>query len=203
MIARDDLRLRILHAVRVPGYASGDRVRERAGGTAAQIDEVLLDAQAAGLVTWSRFEDYGGWLLTDAGKKLNERLLAEELDRVGARDVVEPVMGEFDLLNHRIADVCTRWQLADLGIPGSPTSLAATVDELTRIADGWAHLEKRWGPGCRAFGAITTGSPQRSIAPATMPGGNGDRPRLCPPGVVRTPRGSPRHPWPRPLRWPG
>lgn len=142
MTSPDDVRLQVLHTVRILGYAGTSPVSERAGLPAAQVDEALLDAQAAGQVIWTRFEADGGWSLTEAGKAEGEKLLAEELERAGARVVVQSVMTEFEWLNHQVTDACTRWQLAEMGIAETGMSLAETIKELARVGEAWAMLEE-------------------------------------------------------------
>lgn len=142
MTSPDDVRLQVLHAVRILGYAGTSRVSERAGLPAAQVDEALVDAQGAGQVIWTRFGGDGGWSLTEAGKAEGEKLLAEEMEHAGSRVVVESVMAEFESLNHQLTDACTRWQLAEMGIAETGMSLAETLRELARVGEAWAILEE-------------------------------------------------------------
>ncbi|QOR70824.1 hypothetical protein IM660_00425 [Ruania alkalisoli] len=142
MTSPNDVQLQVLHTVRILGYAGNAAVSERAGIPPANVDEALLDAQAAGQVVWSQFENDGGWSLTEAGKTLGEVLLAEELDRAGARVEVEAVRTEFESLNRQVTSACTRWQLTEMGIGEQATSLAETVEELARAGKAWATLEK-------------------------------------------------------------
>lgn len=51
----------------------------------------VLDFEASGWVSRSSFADRSGWSVTDAGRLENERRLATELDRAGARDTVTSV----------------------------------------------------------------------------------------------------------------
>jgi len=125
------------------GYAGSSPVSERAGLPVTQVDGALLDAQAAGQVIWTRFEDDGGWSLTEAGKAAGEKLLAEEMERAGARVAVESVMNEFESLNHQVTGACTRWQLAEMGIAETGTSLAETIKDLARAGEAWAILEEQ------------------------------------------------------------
>ncbi|EMY32449.1 hypothetical protein D477_020113 [Arthrobacter crystallopoietes BAB-32] len=142
MSSPNDVRLQVLHTVRILGYAGTSRVSKRAGLPAVQVDQALLDAQAAGQVIWTRFEDDGGWSLTEAGKALGERLLAEELERADARGEVESVMTGFEPLNRQVTTACTNWQLAEMGIAEPSKNLADTVKELARAAEAWALLEE-------------------------------------------------------------
>ncbi|WP_280402451.1 hypothetical protein [Nocardia carnea] len=138
-----DVRRQVLYALRILGYAGTTHVSERAGVLSAVAEEFLREAHAAGLVTWSRFEDDGGWSLTEAGKTLGEKLLAEELESADARPLAESVMAEFEPLNRLVVDACTRWQLTEMGITEPPTSLADVLSDLSRGSAGWAVLEKR------------------------------------------------------------
>lgn len=138
-----DIRRQVLHALRLLGYGGIAQVSERAGVLPAGAEEFLLEAQAAGQVNWSRFDDDGGWSLTEAGKTLGERLLAEELNGADARPLVESVMAEFEPLNRLVVDACTRWQLTEMGITEPPTSLAGVLSDLSRGSAGWAVLEER------------------------------------------------------------
>lgn len=142
MTPSDDLRSRVLHAVRVLGYAPDARVSERAGVPTAVVGEILLDAQAFGHVTWSRFADDGGWSLTEAGRIEGERHLARELDGANARAFVESVMADFEPLNRRVAAACTRWQLTEMGMAEPPATVTEIVEELSDVADGWVELEE-------------------------------------------------------------
>ena len=152
MTAPNDVRLRVLHAVRILGYAGSSAVSLRAGLPATQVDGALLDAQAAGQVSWTTFEGDGGWSLTEAGKAEGEKLLAEEVERAGARVVVESVMNEFGSLNHQVTDACTRWQLAELGIAETDVSLAETVKDLERSGAAWTILEEQLARRLPRFG---------------------------------------------------
>jgi hypothetical protein len=54
-----------------------------------------------------------GWSLTAAGRIENERLLSEEIDAVGCRDLVQSVYDQFLQLNGQMLQVCTDWQVKD------------------------------------------------------------------------------------------
>lgn len=99
-----------LHGVRVLGGPSVDAVAQRFGLPSAEVREHLLDAQAYG---WVRRHDGFGetWSMTARGRQEEERLLAEELDAAGARDVVAAVHAAFLPVNRRHGQACTDWQL--------------------------------------------------------------------------------------------
>lgn len=104
-----------LHGVRVLGFTSAERVAERYELDAASVEELLLDDEAYGWVRRSSFAGSSGWSVTDAGRGEDERRMRTELDRVGARGLVEQVHTEFRPLNERFGQACTDWQLRPNG----------------------------------------------------------------------------------------
>lgn len=100
-----------LHGVRVLGFPTASRVASRYGLDVDQVDESLLDFEARGWVRRSSFAGDSGWSLTDAGRVENERRLADELDRAGARETVTDVHTAFLPLNRRFGAACTDWQI--------------------------------------------------------------------------------------------
>ncbi len=100
-----------LHGVRVLGFPTASRVAARFRLDADVVQEALLDFEARGWVRSLSFAGSEGWSLTDAGRVENERRLAEELDRAGARDTVVDVHAAFLPLNRRFGAACTDWQV--------------------------------------------------------------------------------------------
>lgn len=103
--------LLVLHAVRVTGMADDATVARRTGINQDKVSELLEDYEAYGWVTHAEFAGTGGWTLTERGRDEDSRRLAEELDRVGARPVVEEAHHVFESLNGRLVKACTDWQL--------------------------------------------------------------------------------------------
>jgi len=143
--------VRVLHAVRVLGYAGTARIAGRSGLPVDTAEDLLLDAGSRGHVTWTQFADEGGWSLTEAGRAEGERLLAAELDDAGARAVVESVLDGFGPLNDLVAAACTRWQLTELGVAATPAALADVLADLARAAEGLAGIEQRLTASLRRF----------------------------------------------------
>lgn len=100
-----------LHGVRVLGFGSSADVAARYRVDAHEVKEHLLDAEAFGWVARAEFAGSRGWSLTDRGRAENERRLAAELAATGARETVAAAYGQFEPLNTRFTDACTRWQL--------------------------------------------------------------------------------------------
>jgi hypothetical protein len=100
-----------LHAVRLLGVAADDAVARRFALDPADTEELLLDHQAFGWISWSEFAGIGGWSLTDSGRAQNERVLAGELEKIGGTETVQEVYRTFLPLNGRLQTACTQWQL--------------------------------------------------------------------------------------------
>jgi hypothetical protein len=133
----------VLHAVRILGYAETARIAARFALPPGPVAEHLLDAEARGWVTHTDFAGDGGWSLTDTGKVHGERLLAADLDECGARAVVVQVHRDFLPHNVSVADACTGWQLAEMGIGETTVTLDETIDRLESAAHALAELETR------------------------------------------------------------
>jgi len=126
-----------LHGARVLGFPTTARIAGRYGLDDAVTREWLLDFEARGWVRRLSFAGTSGWSLTDAGRAENERRLAAELDRAGARATVTAAHASFLPLNERLAAACTRWQLR----PTAADPLAAND-----------HRDWRWDE--RVIGAL-------------------------------------------------
>src|SRR4051812_44901216 len=83
-----DTRLLVLHALRLSGFAATERVARMAGLVEAAVSAELDRAAAAGQAL-HRDGRISGWMLTPDGKAAHAALLADELERTGARPAVE------------------------------------------------------------------------------------------------------------------
>jgi hypothetical protein len=100
-----------LHGARVLGFATTSRIAGRYGLDLGAVQELLLDHEARGWVSYLSFAGSSGWSLTDTGHSENERRLAAELDRAGVRDTIVGAHQTFLPLNHRFGTACTDWQI--------------------------------------------------------------------------------------------
>jgi hypothetical protein len=100
-----------LHSMRLLGFADTETVAKRFGQDPQQVERLLIEAGSKGWALRSSFGDSRGWSLTVAGRTENERLLAEELEAVGAHSAVTRVHAEFLTLNTDIVGACSRLQL--------------------------------------------------------------------------------------------
>jgi hypothetical protein len=110
--------LLVLHAVRVKGVVDEGAVSRRFSLGRAEVEELLLDYEASGLVQRVEFADVRGWSLTEAGRREDHRLLAAELEEAAAGEVVADSHAAFVQLNARLLEAITRWQIRPR--PGGP-----------------------------------------------------------------------------------
>ena len=145
--------LLVLHALRVQGMADAADVVQRFALDRELVDELLLDYEAFGWITRVHFADVNGWSLTTTGLAENERRLAAELDRVGARSIVVAAHEVFVALNSRFLVAITNWQIR----PRGGDQLAAndhtdwSWDE--RVVDDMHGLHGRLRPVCQQLTA--------------------------------------------------
>lgn len=155
---QSDPALLCLHAVRILGMADDRQVARRFALDPDEVSELLLDFEACGWVSQTRFADTGGWSLTESGRAHNERQLRAELDECGARPVVVEAHAAFVPLNARFLDAVTRWQVRP--VPGDDMAandhhdvrwddrviddLGSAGRALTRLADPLASALARF-----------------------------------------------------------
>ena len=143
--APDDL---ALHGVRVLGFPTASRIAGRYGLDAGMAQETLLDFEACGWVRQLSFGATSGWSLTEAGRTENERRLAAELDRAGARVTVTGVHQAFVPLNRRLGAACTDWQIRPS--PADPLAFNDHADWRwdERVLRTLASLDSSFGRLC-------------------------------------------------------
>jgi DNA-binding MarR family transcriptional regulator len=107
-----DTRLLVLHSVRLKGFAEPEAVAAVAG---LPQDDVVkhLDALLDDGMVVHREGRVTGWQLTASGRAEQEKLLAEELDDTGTRDVIDAAYRRFLAINGELLESCTAWQLRD------------------------------------------------------------------------------------------
>jgi hypothetical protein len=107
-----DTRLLVLHGLRLKGFAGPDDVAAITNVAVDDVQRHLDELQVDDLVLF-RDGRLTGWALTPAGRVEHERLLADELEAHGCRNVVQGAYGEFLELNPELLAVCTAWQMKD------------------------------------------------------------------------------------------
>src|SRR5689334_6766118 len=113
MATASDPDLLVLHGLRLKSFAPAEVVAELTG---VPIEGVVARLEAFRDKEWSRYREgvLTGWMLTAAGRIEAERMLADELDAVGARADIDAAYRRFLLLNQPLLQVCTDWQLRPL-----------------------------------------------------------------------------------------
>lgn len=138
--------LRVVHAVRLLGFADSAAIAGRAGVSPDRTAGVLRDAERRGWVSHLSFADLAGWSLTDAGKAENERQLQAERGEHDPGNAIAAVYREFLPLNARLLRACTEWQLK----PSEADPLAANdhTDAVwdARILEELAAIGAELGP---------------------------------------------------------
>lgn len=138
-VSPDEPTTRVLHTVRVLGFAEAARVADRLGRPEPEVTETLLDVEALG---WVRHAD-GGWAITERGRAEGRRRVVAELDGAEARSAVDLVHRDFLAVDVAVSAACTAWQHRELGVGGAPVGLPETLAALRTAADELAGLEGR------------------------------------------------------------
>ena len=129
-----------LHGLRLKGFAEASVVSELYG---LDAEVVTAELKKAATADFAMFRDgrRTGWALKPAGRVENERLLAEELDGAGQRELVQGAYQRFLALNGQMLAVCTKWQVKDadaqvLNDHTDPAYDAAVIGELKELDAG-------------------------------------------------------------------
>ena len=103
----------LLHALRLLGAAEVDQLAVRAELSKEDVARGLDRASDADLVR-TRGPDGSSWVLTEAGRAELEAWLAAEVDRLHARVDLESLYDDFLVLNPRVLELCSEWQLREV-----------------------------------------------------------------------------------------
>ena len=151
--------LLVLHGLRLKSFAPAEVVAEIAG---LPVDAVISRLEGFRDKEWARYREgvLTGWMLTAAGRAEGERLLADEVDGLGARAEIEAAYRRFLLLNQALLQVCTDWQLrpvegmdepvmndhSDEGYDQDVVAALRSLDaEVQPICDDLASIVDRFG----------------------------------------------------------
>jgi hypothetical protein len=126
-------RLLVLHALRLSGFLSPEKIAARTGLDEAAVGAELVAAQGQEQVK-ERTGRISGWMLTPAGRARHAELLAEELAGSDARGAVEKADAGFVEINEPFKALCTRWQLR--GEPGGDIAAGVPNDHTDAEYDG-------------------------------------------------------------------
>lgn len=134
---RSGVELLSLQALRLAGFADVDAIADRALLPADEIRTVIDRATRAGLVEPLSFAEAHGWILTDTGRSHLSVLLAHDVDRAGAREVLTSATAEFERpagINARFIEKISIWQLRSTSsVQAPPDADADGAQELDQL----------------------------------------------------------------------
>lgn len=105
-----DTELRVLHALRLKGFAATDLVAQVAHVDQAGAQALLDELAQAELVRY-REGPMTGWMLAASGRARGEALLAAELDQADKRADLDAMYRRFLEHNQPFLALCTEWQI--------------------------------------------------------------------------------------------
>ncbi len=134
------LALLAVHGLRLKGRAEAADLAALWSTPEAEFVPILAEAEASEFVI-HRDGRMAGWYLTSDGRAEDERLLSEELDEIGARQLLHEAYNRFLALNRGMLEVCTRWQVKDaaegvINDHSDPEYDAAVIAELADLDEG-------------------------------------------------------------------
>jgi hypothetical protein len=111
---RSDPDFLILHTLRCIGVSGEDRISQACG---LSLDETLarLHGHADRKLVSLDPGAFGGWSLTGAGDTTEQKLTEDELRLADARDVVTGCYERFLVLNPKLLQISTDWQIRGFG----------------------------------------------------------------------------------------
>jgi hypothetical protein len=140
MSVASDPRLLVLHGLRLKGFGEPDDVSAIVDVEVDLVVKHLDEFQTDGLVL-RREGRLVGWALTPEGRAEQERLLAEELDAVGARAAIDGGYRQFLAMNTDLLAVCTAWQMRDETTLNDHSDAAYDAGVVERLAALHADIE--------------------------------------------------------------
>ncbi len=111
---RSDPEFLVLHTLRCIGVASPERISTAAG---LSLDETLtrLHGNAGRHLVSLDSGPFGGWSLTGDGETMERELTEVELHLANAREVVNGCYERFLVLNPKLLQISTDWQIRRFG----------------------------------------------------------------------------------------
>src|SRR5215218_4998203 len=108
---RSDPRFRVLHGLRIKGFAKQDVLAELAGLSGDELDDRLTALQRDDLAVFR--EARALWQLTPAGREAHATALAADVGDDGLRAGLREHYGPFLKLNEEFKELCGQWQLRE------------------------------------------------------------------------------------------
>jgi hypothetical protein len=141
-----DPRFRVLHALRIKGFAKADLLAEVTGLPEHDVEGELADLQTHGLAVFR--EARALWQLTPAGREAHATALAVDIHHPGLREALGDSYGPYLKLNEEFKELCGAWQLRD-GSPNDHTDAAYDRQVIDRLLE----IDRKVQPICHALAA--------------------------------------------------
>jgi hypothetical protein len=129
----------VLHALRICGFGSADRLASFVRQPVGQVEESLKALETDGLVRY-RTGRISGWLLTPAGRTVHENHIATALEDHTWQQAVLAGYRGFLERNWELKQICTAWQLKQGPDGHSTTNDHADADYDRRVIDDLSAL---------------------------------------------------------------
>lgn len=126
--------LLVLHGLRLKSFATPEAV---AALTRLDTDTVRSLLERFADKEWVRYREGSitGWMLLPAGRAEATKLLEEELEVTGARAEVDASYRRFLVLNQPLLQVCTDWQLREVGGAKVPNDHTDATHDANVVAE--------------------------------------------------------------------
>ncbi|HEX9260704.1 MAG TPA: hypothetical protein VF855_14280 [Acidimicrobiales bacterium] len=144
---QSDPRFRVLHALRVKGFAKSDVLADLTGLPLGDVEEELAGLQAAELAAFR--EARALWQLTPHGRVGHADALAKDVHAPHLREAMSRHYEPFLELNEEFKELCGEWQLRD----GSPNDHSDAAYD-GRVIEKLTLIDQRAQPICTALGQI-------------------------------------------------
>jgi len=144
---QSDPRFRVLHALRVKGFAKSDVLAELTALPIEDVEGELAGLQAQGLAAFR--EARALWQLTPDGRVAHADELARDVHDSRLREQLSEHYEPFLKLNEDFKELCGEWQLKD----GSPNDHNDSGYD-RRVIEKLTLIDRRAQPVCTAMGLI-------------------------------------------------
>jgi hypothetical protein len=142
-----DPRFRVLHALRVKGFAKVDVLSELTGLPVAEVEGELAGLQHEELAVFREARSL--WQLSPKGREEHATTLAMDVHHPHLREALSVHYGPFLKLNEEFKELCGEWQLKD----GSPNDHNDSGYD-RRVVDRLLGVDARVQPICHELGLV-------------------------------------------------
>lgn len=142
-----DPRFRVLHALRVKGFAKTDVLAELTGLAVSEVEGELSGLQHHELAVFREARSL--WQMTPKGREEHATALAIDVHHPHLREALSEHYNPFLVLNEEFKELCGEWQLKD----GSANDHSDTMYD-RRIVERLLAVDARVQPICHELGVV-------------------------------------------------